>query len=58
VELVNQSLTLGDVNEFAALVEDVAYHKTFSVAGQAKTKVGVAGLSTSVDLVKVVELPG
>ncbi|KAL4885418.1 hypothetical protein BJY04DRAFT_230960 [Aspergillus karnatakaensis] len=58
VTLVNQSLTLGDVNEFAALVEDVAYHPTFRVAGQAKTKVGVATLSTTVDLLKVVELPG
>ncbi|KAL4864850.1 hypothetical protein BDV12DRAFT_211342 [Aspergillus spectabilis] len=58
VALVNQSLTLGDVNEFAKLVEDVAYHKTFRVAGQAKTRVRVATLSTSVDLVKVVELPG
>ncbi|KAL4914572.1 hypothetical protein BDW62DRAFT_219989 [Aspergillus aurantiobrunneus] len=58
VTLVNQTLRLGDVDQFAALVEDVAYNPTFSVAGQAKTRVGVATLSTTVDLVKVVSLPG
>ncbi|KAL4928919.1 uncharacterized protein BDV17DRAFT_298395 [Aspergillus undulatus] len=58
ITLINQTLRLGDVNEFAALVEDVAYNPTFSVAGQAKATVGVATLSTTVDLLKVVSLPG
>jgi hypothetical protein len=58
VTLVNQTMKLGDIEQFALLVEDVAYNPRFSVAGQAKTKVGVAGLSTTVDLMKVVSLPG
>ncbi|KAL3461149.1 hypothetical protein BJX64DRAFT_277984 [Aspergillus heterothallicus] len=58
VTLVNQTMKLGDIEQFAMLVEDVAYNPRFSVAGQAKTKVGVAGLSTTVDLLKVVSLPG
>ncbi|KAL5333711.1 hypothetical protein BJX70DRAFT_403263, partial [Aspergillus crustosus] len=58
VTLVNQSLTLGDVGEFAGLVEDVAYNQRFRVAGRAKTRVGVGALKTTVDLLKVVELPG
>ncbi|KAJ0421302.1 hypothetical protein BJY00DRAFT_300956 [Aspergillus carlsbadensis] len=58
VTLVNQTMKLGDIGQFALLVEDVAYHPRFSVAGQAKTRVGVAGLSTTVDLMKVVSLPG
>jgi hypothetical protein len=58
VSLVNQTLKLGDVDQFAALVEDVAYNPTFSVAGQAKTRVHVGTLGTTVDLLKVVSLPG
>lgn len=58
VALVNQSLKLGDVDQFAALVEDVAYNPTFRVAGQAKTRVHVGTLATTVDLLKVVSLPG
>ncbi|KAL2828815.1 hypothetical protein BJY01DRAFT_240841 [Aspergillus pseudoustus] len=58
VTLINQTMKLGNIEQFALLVEDVAYNPRFSVAGQAKTKVGVAGLSTTVDLMKVVSLPG
>ncbi|BCS21157.1 uncharacterized protein APUU_21589A [Aspergillus puulaauensis] len=58
VSLVNQSLKLGDVDQFAALVEDVAYNPTFRVAGQTKTRVHVGTLGTTVDLLKVVSLPG
>ncbi|KAL2818063.1 hypothetical protein BJX63DRAFT_419358 [Aspergillus granulosus] len=58
VTLENQTMKLGDIEQFALLVEDVAYNPRFSVAGQAKTKVGIAGLSTTVDLMKVVSLPG
>ncbi|KAL4959279.1 uncharacterized protein BDV14DRAFT_206947 [Aspergillus stella-maris] len=58
VTLINQTLKLGDIGEFAALVEDVAYNPSFSVAGQAKARVGVATLSTTVDLLKIVSLPG
>lgn len=58
VSLVNQTLRLGDVDQFAALVEDVAYNPTFSVAGQTKTRVHFGTLGTTVDLLKVVSLPG
>ncbi|KAL2831715.1 hypothetical protein BDW59DRAFT_169571 [Aspergillus cavernicola] len=58
ITLVNQSLTLGDVDQFAALVEDVAYNSVFSVAAQANAKIGVGTLTTKVDLVEVVSFSG
>lgn len=58
VAFVNQNLRLGNVDQFAALVEDVAYNPVFSVAAQAKMKVRVASLTTKVDLKKVVKFSG
>ncbi|KAI9369647.1 hypothetical protein BJX61DRAFT_536254 [Aspergillus egyptiacus] len=58
ITFVNQTFTLGDVDQFAALVEDVAYKNDFSVAAQAETKVGVAASTMTVDLVKEVTMPG
>ncbi|KAL4744110.1 hypothetical protein BDV11DRAFT_201527 [Aspergillus similis] len=54
----NQTLKLGDVGQFAKLVEDVAYHSSFRAVMHAKTKVGLAGLRTSIDMTKEVEMPG
>ncbi|KAL3471735.1 hypothetical protein BJX99DRAFT_250200 [Aspergillus californicus] len=59
VTLVNQTLMLGDLDQFAALVEDVAYNPGFGVAAQATMKVRVASLlSTTVDFTKVVTFSG
>ncbi|CBF85146.1 uncharacterized protein ANIA_01576 [Aspergillus nidulans FGSC A4] len=58
ITMKNQTLKLGDVGQFARLVEDAAYHSTFRTAMHAKTKVGLAGLTTSIDITKEVEMPG
>ncbi|KAK2809863.1 hypothetical protein FQN50_003504 [Emmonsiellopsis sp. PD_5] len=39
IELINQTLTLGNLDEFARLIEHVAYQPTWRVAGRARTKV-------------------
>ncbi|KAL3438785.1 hypothetical protein BDV09DRAFT_191912 [Aspergillus tetrazonus] len=58
ITMKNQTLKLGDVGQFARLVEDAAYHSTFRTVMHAKTKVGLAGLKTSIDITKEVEMPG
>ncbi|KAF1812424.1 hypothetical protein P152DRAFT_417634 [Eremomyces bilateralis CBS 781.70] len=58
LELRNQTLTLGDVREFARFVNIVAYNKTFTIRGTASTTVKVAGLSAKVNIDKVAGFPG
>ncbi|KAL4765037.1 uncharacterized protein BDW70DRAFT_169459 [Aspergillus foveolatus] len=58
VTMKNQTLKLGDVGQFAKLVEDATYHSSFRAAMHAKAKVGLAGLKTSIDITKEVEMPG
>ncbi|KAL4746282.1 hypothetical protein BDW72DRAFT_210542 [Aspergillus terricola var. indicus] len=58
ITIKNQTLKLGDVGQFAKLVEDAAYHSSFRTAMHAKTKVGLAGLKTSIDITKEMEMPG
>ncbi|KAK2738414.1 hypothetical protein FQN55_000540 [Onygenales sp. PD_40] len=58
IELINQTLTLGNLDEFARLIERVAYQPTWRVAGRARTKVHVPPINTWIDINKAVELPG
>ncbi|KAL5045008.1 hypothetical protein BDW71DRAFT_215421 [Aspergillus fruticulosus] len=58
ISVENQTLQLGDAGQFAKLVEDVAYNPAFRVAMHAKTKIGMAGLRTSVDITKEMKMPG
>ena len=58
VTLENQTLTLGNLTEFARLIDHVAHQPTFRVAGQTRTKLKAGPVNTWVDLYKAVELNG
>ncbi|KAL4902150.1 hypothetical protein BDW74DRAFT_169651 [Aspergillus multicolor] len=58
VTFTNQTMKLGDVDEFAKLIEDAAYNPIMKVAMRAKTKAHMAGLKTRLDVVKEVAFPG
>ncbi|RDW81569.1 uncharacterized protein DSM5745_05126 [Aspergillus mulundensis] len=58
VTFTNQTMQLGDVDEFARLIEDAAYNPMMRVAMRAKTKARMAGLKSSLDIVKEVAFPG
>ncbi|KAL5001713.1 hypothetical protein BDV10DRAFT_192027 [Aspergillus recurvatus] len=58
VNVENQTLKLGDAGEFAKLVEDAAYNPAFKVVMHAKTKIGMAGLRTSIDITKEMRMFG
>ncbi|KAL4973825.1 hypothetical protein BDW66DRAFT_161792 [Aspergillus desertorum] len=54
----NQTLKLVDLSQFADLVEDVAYSPVFRVAMHAKTKIGMAGWRTNIDITREMDMPG
>lgn len=58
IALRDQTLRLGNLVEFARLVEDVAYQPQFTVAGKARTKVSVGPFKTWVNIFKAVSLDG
>lgn len=58
IALRDQKLRLGDLDEFARLVEDVAYRPQFTVAGKARTKVSMGPIKTWVNIFKAVSLDG
>ncbi|PGH18101.1 hypothetical protein AJ79_00729 [Helicocarpus griseus UAMH5409] len=58
LQLVDQTLKLGNLDEFARLIEQVAYKPTFRIAGRARTKVRIPPIPTTwIDIFKVAELP-
>ncbi|PCG88819.1 Protein of unknown function DUF3712 [Penicillium occitanis (nom. inval.)] len=56
IGVVNQTLQLKNLTEFAKLIQQVAYFPTFRVSGSARAKVHIGSISTWVNLYKVVEL--
>ncbi|KAL2386420.1 hypothetical protein RJ035_004656 [Blastomyces gilchristii] len=59
IELVNQTLKFGNLNEFAKLVEQVVYQPTFRVVGQTRAKIRLPPIpATWIDIDGAIELPG
>jgi predicted ATPase len=58
VGVVNQTLQLKNLTEFAKLIQQVAYYPTFQISGSTRAKVYVGLINTWVNLYKVVELTG
>ncbi|KKZ60537.1 hypothetical protein EMCG_04816 [[Emmonsia] crescens] len=58
IELVNQTLKLGNLNEFARLIEQVVYQSTFRIAARARAKIRLPPIpATWIDIDGAVELP-
>ncbi|EQL36184.1 hypothetical protein BDFG_02163, partial [Blastomyces dermatitidis ATCC 26199] len=58
IELVNQTLKFGNLNEFAKLVEQVVYQPTFRVVGQTRAKIRLPPIpATWIDIDGAIELP-
>ncbi|PGG99487.1 hypothetical protein GX51_06307 [Blastomyces parvus] len=58
IEIVNQTLKFGNLNEFAKLVEQVVYQPTFRMVGQARAKIRLPPIqATWIDIDGAIELP-
>lgn len=59
IELVNQTLKLGNLNEFARLIEQVVYQSTFRIAARARAKIRLPPIpATWIDIDGAVEFSG
>ncbi|OAX82348.1 hypothetical protein ACJ72_03296 [Emergomyces africanus] len=59
IELVNQTLKLGNLNEFARLIEQAVYQPSFKIVGRARAKLQLPPIpATWIDIEGGVELSG